>query len=148
MDVLTFERNTCRTKEQLLEVADGLRVRLRPDRLALRAVIQEHGRVVRPPGPAYSLFMLLGNDKLPFIPGMGHVNFFMWCVLSCVAVLVCGACLGRRLARRGACCSPAGTSGCAWRTAGGNLVPGAGAAVLTAAAAAASPAPRPQPVSV
>ena len=32
-----------------------------------------------PAGAAYSLFMLLGNDKLPFLAGVGHVNFYMWC---------------------------------------------------------------------
>lgn len=29
------------------------------------------------PQESYSVFMLLGNDKLPIVVGLGHVNFYM-----------------------------------------------------------------------
>lgn len=29
------------------------------------------------PHESYSVFMLLGNDKLPIVVGLGHVNFYM-----------------------------------------------------------------------
>lgn len=34
-------------------------------------------RPPQPPHEGYSLFMLLGNDKLPTFAGIGHVNFYM-----------------------------------------------------------------------
>ena len=42
----------------------------------------ESAAALPPPPPqapqeSYSVFMLLGNDKLPIVVGLGHVNFYM-----------------------------------------------------------------------
>ncbi|KAI3427093.1 hypothetical protein D9Q98_007032 [Chlorella vulgaris] len=78
VDILMFHRNVCQTKEQLLKVANGLRVALDPELLELHFVTAK-GIWLQVPreDPGYSLFLSLGNDKLPTFAGLGHVNFYM-----------------------------------------------------------------------
>ncbi|EFN56792.1 expressed protein [Chlorella variabilis] len=79
VDVLVFRRNVCQTKEQLLKVAAGLRVALNPDLLSIH-VVGAQGIHLQAPTTTlteYSVFMSLGNDKLPTYAGLGHVSFYM-----------------------------------------------------------------------
>lgn len=46
---------------------------------------------VQAPQEGYSLFMLLGNDKLPTVAGIGHVNFYMCQVWPAVVQCQLGA---------------------------------------------------------
>ncbi|PRW51010.1 Glycosyl transferase family 2 [Chlorella sorokiniana] len=78
VDVLTFPRNVCKSKEEVLRVAEGLRVSLDPTRLRyFNNVTQQAIFLKGAPHESYSVFMLLGNDKLPIVVGLGHVNFYM-----------------------------------------------------------------------
>ncbi|KAI7842484.1 hypothetical protein COHA_003838 [Chlorella ohadii] len=78
VDVLTFPRNVCRSKEEVLRVAEGLRVSLDPSRLRYFNNVTQQAIFLRgAPQESYSVFMLLGNDKLPIVVGLGHVNFYM-----------------------------------------------------------------------
>ncbi|KAL4444085.1 hypothetical protein ABPG75_011822 [Micractinium tetrahymenae] len=76
VDVLVRTHNLCSSTDQLLRVASGLRVQLKPDMVALRQV-EVKGTHIQAPQEGYSLFMLLGNEKLPTFAGIGHVNFYM-----------------------------------------------------------------------
>ena len=47
VDVLTFARNVCRSKEEVLRVAEGLRVPLDPDRLRYFNNVTQQGIFLR-----------------------------------------------------------------------------------------------------
>ena len=76
--VLVERGNACDSTAHLLRVAEGLRVDLDPDRVALKIVVKDHRtRKLRVPSDVYSAFFELGNEKAPLAHGIGHVNFYM-----------------------------------------------------------------------
>eukprot|EP00887_Chlorella_sp_A99_P006799 scaffold2.g6799.t1 len=84
VDVMVEKINACKTKAQLLAVAQGLRVAVNASRVSLVRVSRDRfdlrlsgDSAYIVPGAKYSVFMSLGNEKIPPVKGIRHVNFFM-----------------------------------------------------------------------
>ena len=69
-------QNVCKTKRMLMNVADALKVPLSPSRLSYERVSHVAAYSSKL-AYQYEVFFLLGNEKLPTIPGIGKVNLYM-----------------------------------------------------------------------
>jgi glycosyltransferase involved in cell wall biosynthesis len=75
--ILTNNQNVCQSSSEAVNVAQDLHLSLDMSMLQFRIVATVDGMLPTQEYNRYSLFFLLGNEKLPQIPGIGFVNFYM-----------------------------------------------------------------------
>lgn len=74
--LMTNKKNVCKTKTMLLDVVKALEVPLAPSNLSYE-LVAERSSISLGQKPTFEVFFLLGNEKLPELPGLGKVNIYM-----------------------------------------------------------------------
>jgi len=74
--LMTHQGNVCKTKSMLLDVVTALEIPLAPSNLSYERVAEGSSISVGQIA-AFEVFFLLGNEKLPRLPGLGKVNIYM-----------------------------------------------------------------------
>lgn len=74
--ILTTKENTCKTKSMLLDVAQALDVPLADQMLTYKRMPNIRQYILENRTPI-EVFLLIGNEKLPQLPGVGKVNLYV-----------------------------------------------------------------------
>lgn len=74
--IIIYNRNVCHTKECIQETVDKLNVDLDMNQVTILLIDHIH-YFYKNKMSSYDLFFLLGNEKIPQLPGIGRLNIFM-----------------------------------------------------------------------